>query len=217
MYLPLLAALCLVGCQSAPEAAAPKTGGTTGTTKEAPKDAPAKGSVAAKDGSFTITLPEGWGPVTGDTPEAKDMKDKAQKAKPEMAAQMESMSAMPAVLLIGLDGGKLADKDFVDNVNVNEQDSKQTEWQDSKVTEVTNLLKQVLGDPNLAASLVTVDGKKVLRYTATLKMGTSSYQILGYQYLHNSKVYTVTVSCGAGKMSEREKVFDGIASSLRFK
>lgn len=223
-FVPLLAVLCVVGCQQAPEAPATKS---ADPAKDAPKEAPketkaaeptSEGVVAAKDGSFTITLPKGWAPTTGDTPAAKEMKEKVLKTRPDMAGQMEAMGSMSAVLLIAMDSAKLEDKgDFVDNVNINVQDSQQTEWQDSNLAEVTKVLKEALSDPALSAGLVTVDGHKVLRYTATMKMGGASYQLVGYQYLHNKKVYTVTVSCGAGKLAEREKAFDTIATSLKFK
>ncbi|MBX3111180.1 MAG: hypothetical protein KF857_04155 [Fimbriimonadaceae bacterium] len=217
---PLFVALCAVGCQPAPQASAPSKD-SAAPQKEAPAATAAPtdgGGLAAKDGSFTITLPTGWGPMMGDSAEAKAMKEKVAKSKPGMAAQMEGMAGVPAVLFIGLDGSKLDDKsDFVDNVNVNVQDSGQSEWQESSVAEVTKILKEGLSDPALEAKLVDVGGKKVLRYKATMKLGAASYQILGYQYLHNKKVYTVTVSCGADKLAEREKGFDAIASSLKFK
>lgn len=173
---------------------------------------------AAKDGSFTIGLPAGWVPLTGDSQETTELRVKLEKDRSAMASQIDQINQIESVKVYAVDTTLLSDKPvFVDNVNVNVQPGDTPTFTDEAVADLTATFKQMFDDPGLTAGLVDVGGEKVYRYKAKAKSGGADYDILGFQYLHDKKVYTITISCASGKMAEREKLFDQIGKSLRFK
>lgn len=215
--------IALVGCQSTPPVTA-KDNPAPPAQAEKPKEAAKEskptepGLAIAKDESFTLVLPKGWVPLTGEAKETIALKMKMSQSDPQMAQRLTLITDNPMVLFYAVDTALMDGKtEFVDNLNVNVQETKTTTWTEASAKEVAEYFKKLFEDNYLTYKLVDVEGQKVFRYRYRVAQGGQAYENIGYQYLHANKVYTVTLSSGYGKMNAREKEYDKIGTSLRFK
>lgn len=172
----------------------------------------------ASDGSFTIGLPKGRVPLTGEADVTKDLWAKLQTEQPLTAQRLSIVAHNPMIQFMAVDTALLGGKaEFVDNVNVNTQPTTLNEWTPAAIKPVTQKFIELFHDKGITSGIVTVDGHNVFRYRSKVEAGEPDYEVVGYQYVHNKRLVTVSVSCATGKMGGREKLFDQIASSVRFK
>lgn len=173
-----------------------------------------------RDGSLSLSLPQGWMVADEKDPEYIKAHDEISKSNPALGSAMKSSTNEDQVLMM-YDMKDSIDDGQINNLNV----IKKT------VKGISPNLYEQIGKKILATLPIKGKGEyktidlpvgKTLTYTATVvsqqpQGGDVTIDVVGYLFCKGEVMYVVTLSAAEGKMKDKQELYEKIIKTAKRK